>query len=353
MTGDDAVPAQAGRFQLSTGEIAAAISAVIALAVLLAGIPYCPSYEAGKIALGKMWLNTFWGDVATQISGLLAGASKETQSGEASSGQWDHCLMVPFIVGWLVWRQLPLLRAQPLTGSVQGYAMLGFGFFLYLAGFLMESYYVGYGALEIIYAGLVVLFLGWPALRLLWFPILFLMFMWPYNFMEDVALDLRLHMSALGHDLLQLMGIPNVLDGTAIKSLPDATKPFAIDIADPCSGIRSLFALVMIAALYAFIAFDKIWQQVVIVALSVPLVLLGNLARIIILTLGTIHFGELFALGTNEQPSWFHESAGYLVYFVNFGGLIAVGSLLTKFTAPSTEPDSDDESESPEDPGHA
>jgi exosortase len=176
--------------------------------------------------------------------------------------------------------------------------------------------------------------------------------MWPYNFMEDVALDLRLHMSALGHDILQLMGIPNLLDGTAIKSLPNSPTPFAIDIADPCSGIRSLFALVMIATLYAFISFEKLWQQIVIVALSVPLVLVGNLVRIIILALGTIHFGETFALGTNTQPSWFHEGAGYLVYFINFGGLIAAGSLLSKLTSPSPSGD-DEEDHAPEDPDHA
>jgi exosortase len=243
--------------------------------------------------------------------------------------------MVPFIVAWLVWRQWPRLRELPLTGSVHGYAFLGFGFFTYLAGFLMESSYAGFGAMEFVYAGLVVLFLGWAALRLLLFPIAFMIFMWPYNFMEDVALELRLHMSALSHYVLQFIAVPNMLQGTAIMSLPGSPTPFAIDIADPCSGIRSLFALVMIAALYGFVAFEKAWQQLLIIALSIPLVFLGNLVRIVILALGTIHFGAPFALGDNEHPSWFHESAGYLVYFINFGGLIAVGSFLTKLTTPA------------------
>ena len=165
------------------------------------------------------------------------------------------------------------------------------------------------------------------------------MFMWPYNFMEDVALELRLHMSALSHHVvLQFIDVPNILQGTAITSVPEFTAtPFAIDIADPCSGIRSLFALVMIAAVYSFIAFDKVWQQLVIIALAVPLVIVGNLVRIVLLALGTIHFGEAFALGTNTQPSWFHEGAGYLVYFINFGGLIGVGTLLSRFSPPSPD----------------
>jgi exosortase/archaeosortase family protein len=146
--------------------------------------------------------------------------------------------------------------------------------------------------------------------------------------------------------VLQLIGVPNLLQGTAIVSLPGAASPFAIDIADPCSGIRSLFALVMIASLYAFIAFEKPWQQIILIALSVPLVFIGNLARIVMLTLGTIHFGRDFALGTNDHPSWFHEGAGYLVYFINFGALIGLGVLLSRVTSPP--PPHDDSS-----PDHA
>jgi exosortase len=354
MTGEDSAPQ---RLQFNPGLAAALASALIACVVLLGFIPYCTSYGAGKVSLFYLWTTTFWGDLAAQgvdlvrwlansISGvwpwlsgelyhLIGQTPGETQSGEASAGEWNYCLMVPFIVAWLVWRQWPKLRELPLTGGAFGYAFLGFGFFTYVAGFLMESYYAGFVAMEFVYAGLIVLFLGWAALRLLVFPIAFTMFMWPYNFMEDVALELRLHMSALSHYVLQFIAVPNMLQGTAVMSLPGSPTPFAIDIADPCSGIRSLFALVMIAALYAFIGFEKVWHQVVLITLAIPLVFLGNLVRIVILALGTIHFGETFALGSNEHPSWFHECAGYLVYFVNFGGLMAVGSFLSKLTAPS------------------
>jgi exosortase len=375
MTGDNAAPASKERFQFTTGEIVAVISVFVALVVLLSVIRYSPSYEAGKVSLGWLWVNTFYYDIQAQFVDLLRWIANligkvwpwlafrifdvvgtkygETQSGEASSSEWNYCLMVPFIVGWLVWRQVPQLRALPLAGSTHGYALLGFGIFLYLAGFLMESYYVGFGALEFVYAGFILLFLGWAALRLLWFPLVFLMFMWPYNFMEDVALELRMLMSALSHHVLQFIDVPNMLQGTAILSLPGSSSPFAIDIADPCSGIRSLFALVMIAAVYAFIAFDKAWQQLLIIALSVPLVFLGNLIRIVILALGTIHFGETFALGTNTQPSWFHEFAGYLVYFVNFGGLIGAGTLLSKLSTASPAAEDSDNDHAPEEDAHA
>jgi exosortase len=332
MTGEKG-EASPGRLQWTPGGIAACVSAVVVCAILLGAVQYCPSYYAGKIPLSQMWVDTFWSDLSTQIAGIFSGASKETQSGEASASEWNYCLMVPFIVAFLVWQRWPQVRAVPFAGSPHGYGLLGAGLFLYLAGFLMDSYYVGMGAMEFVYAGLIVLFLGWPAMRVLFLPVVFLMFMWPYNFMEDVALELRLHMSALSHGVLQVIGVPNALQGTAIVSPPGAASPFAIDIADPCSGIRSLFALVMIATVFAIIAFDKLWQQLIIIALAVPLVILGNLVRIVLLTLGTIHFGEAFALGSNDSPSWFHEGAGYLVYAINLGGLLAVGVPLMRFNS--------------------
>ena len=320
-------------------DVLAWASAIIACVVLLGCIRYCPSYLAYKETLLQAWISTFWDDVSTQISGLFSAKPKETLSGETVASEWNYCGMVPFIVAWLVWRLWPQLRAAPIQGSPVGYAILTAGFLLYIAGFLMENYYIGMGAMEFVYAGLIVLFLGFEIMRLLLFPWAFLMFMWPYNFMEDVALELRLVMSSLSHHLLQLIDVPNALQGTAILSPPGAAHPFAIDIADPCSGIRSLFALVMIAAVFAFISFEKLWQQAIIIVLAVPLVIIGNLVRIIILALATIHFGESFALGSNTQPSWFHESAGYLVYLINFGGLILAGTLLGRFTSPPPDDD--------------
>jgi exosortase len=334
MTGDNAADAPSARPFENKRDLLAWVSALVTCGALLGAVRYCPSYENFKLTLFGAWISTFWKDLSTQIYSLFAGKPKGTMAAETVTSEWTYCLLVPFIVAWLVWYLWPKLRETPIRPHAAGYGILAVGFFLYVIGFLMENYYVGMGSMEFIYAGLIVLFLGWPIMRLLVFPWAFLMFMWPYDFMEDFATTLRQYMSGISHHLLQMIDVPNVLNGTAILSAPGSAHPFAIDIADPCSGIRSLFALVMIACLYAFIAIDKVWQQAVIIALAAPLVFLGNLVRIIILALGTIHFGEAFALGTNAEPSWFHEFAGYLVYAINFGGLILTGSLLIRFTSP-------------------
>ena len=73
------------------------------------------------------------------------------------------------------------------------------------------------------------------------------------------------------------------------------------------------------------------WKKWVLFLCAPPLAVAGNLARIIMLTIGTVAFGSEFALGKNplENPSWFHLAAGYLVFLVALCGMMGVGWLLS------------------------
>jgi exosortase/archaeosortase family protein len=117
-----------------------------------------------------------------------------------------------------------------------------------------------------------------------------------------------------------------------VHGIPQGAK-FAVDIADACSGIRSLFALVMITALYANLTLSKSWQQWTLFVLAAPFAVIGNFARILLLTFGTLLFGSPFAIGTNQTPSNFHEGAGFFVYLVALGSMYAVGQKLLAYDA--------------------
>ncbi|MFZ4387861.1 MAG: exosortase/archaeosortase family protein, partial [Chthoniobacterales bacterium] len=131
---------------------------------------------------------------------------------------------------------------------------------------------------------------------------------------------------------------PCLQQGTAIVSAPDfaaglaAGQRFAVDVANPCSGIRSLFALMMVGALFAHFTLKGAWRKWILFLCTPPLAVMGNLARILMLTIGTVAFGSDFALGKNplEHPSWFHMTAGYLVFIVALCGMMGIGSLLNR-----------------------
>jgi exosortase len=229
-----------------------------------------------------------------------------------------------------------LLSITPKTGW-GGLVLLIIGLLIYWCGHLADVTFAGLVSLIVILAGAVWWLLGWEFLKALSFPIAFLIFAIPFPGLDSmVALPLRYLMSKLGVVILNLVGVPVVLVGTGILSAPDAAQhlatgqKFAVDVANPCSGIRSLFALMMVGALFAHFTLKGTWRKWALFLCTPPLAIAGNLARILMLTIGTVAFGSEFALGKNplEHPSWFHMLAGYLVFIVALLGMMGVASLL-------------------------
>ena len=84
----------------------------------------------------------------------------------------------------------------------------------------------------------------------------------------------------------------------------------------------------MVSALYGYFTQKGSWRKAVLFLCSIPLAIAGNLARIIMITLGTIAMGPEIAIGTLEKPTFFHMLAGYLVFVVALGGMLGVSQLL-------------------------
>jgi exosortase len=258
--------------------------------------------------------------------------------------EWEHCWLVPLaVIGLIIYRRKTLAEI-PVAGSWLGLVALVGSFFVYWVGYLADNVYLGYAALIGIVGSAVLWMLGWKWLKALSFPLAFLVFMFPLPFMDNfLAFPLRIFMSTVSVGFLNLIGLSCLQSGTAIVSAPDFAaglaqgQRFAVDVADPCSGIRSLFALMMVSALYGYLVMDKPWKKWVIFLSSIPLAVAGNFARIIMLTLGTIALGPETAIGSLEEPTLFHQASGFLVFAVALGGMLGVGWLLQKFS-PEQEP---------------
>jgi exosortase len=259
-----------------------------------------------------------------------------------ASGDWGHCLMVlpgAFLLFVYAIYQNPLpTPASSWLGMA--FVILAFGFFW--VGHRVGTHYIGFFAFQSMVIGAVWFQLGWRTVTFFGFPLIFLVFAWPVPFLDNyIAFPLRMLMSHAAVFSLDLIGIDVVRNGTGILSAPDpmlgipAGKKFAVDVADPCSGIRSLFALMMASALYGNFQLKTWWQKWILFLCSAPLAIAGNLARILMLTIGTIVFGPEFAIGKNPltDPSWFHIIAGFIVFAVAIGGMIGISRLLLDFSS--------------------
>lgn len=260
--------------------------------------------------------------------------------------EWEHCWLVPLAVIGLVFYRRKALAALPIESCWSGLPALLATFFIYWAGYLADNIYLGYAALLAFLASVALWLLGWRWLKALLFPIGFLVFMLPLPFMDNfLAFPLRILMSSVSVGFLNMIGLACTQSGTAIVSAPDfaaglaSGERFAVDVADPCSGIRSLFALMMVSALYGYLAMDRPWKKWVVFLSSIPMAVAGNFARIIMLTVGTIALGPETAIGTMEEPSTFHMASGFLVFGVALGGMLAIGWLLQRFASkPASRP---------------
>jgi len=250
---------------------------------------------------------------------------------------WAHCAFVPLISIFLVYLRRAYLATIPVKGSIVGLGIIIFSLGLYWIGYKAETQYIGWAAVQLLIAGIIIWYLGWRFFGAVFFPWLFLAFSWPLMFLDGwVALPLRLLMSNISYEFLNLIGLETVRQGTAILSAPDpaaglkAGESFSVDIADPCSGIRSLFALMMLCALYGYMAMPRVWQHIIVFLCAIPLAILGNFVRILMLTFGILGFGSEFAIGPDEDhPSTYHMAAGFAVFAVAILGMLGVGRLLT------------------------
>ena len=253
--------------------------------------------------------------------------------------EMQHGFLVLPAIAYLIYQSRgELLKVPRTSANIPGLFVLAAGLFLFWAGSQADVTSIGLGSLMVVVVGLVWFFLGWRMLLLLSFPIGFFIFAIPIPGLDTmVAYPLRVIMSNTSAAVLDFIGIHVVRQGTGILSAPDpllglpAGKKFSVDVADPCSGIRSLFALLMVSALYAHFTLKIWWEKWILFLCAIPLAISGNLARILALTLATVAFGTEFAIGKNAltEPSWFHMAAGYLVFGVAIGGMLGIAWLLS------------------------
>jgi exosortase len=247
-------------------------------------------------------------------------------------GEWGFGMFVPLAVAGLFWFRRREILATPVEPALKsGGLILLFGFLIYWAGYRGEQKYFGYAAGQILVLGTLLWFLGWGWFRKVFWLWALLGMMWPWRFLiERISAPLQLVMAKLTSAFLQLCGVGAVRSGSAVHT--DTVDPVAggfisMDIDVGCSGMRSLFALVMIGLIFAFLQVREEWKRWVLMA-CVPLVaVIGNFVRMLMLYGGSRMWGSKFAIGEEHDMSGFHMLAGLMVFVVALlllGGMVEV-----------------------------
>lgn len=165
-------------------------------------------------------------------------------------------------------------------------------------------------------------FFGCETAKRMLFPAAFMLFCIPMaTYLDIVTVHLRLLATGIAGSILTGFGAAVTRTGTMIAA---ADGSFAIDVAAPCSGLRSIFALMALTAGYAYFNQPTYLRRAILFASSIPLAIFGNVMRILTICLvGTYASGD-FATG------FYHDYSGYVVFIVAIALMVAFGELITK-----------------------
>ena len=240
------------------------------------------------------------------------------------TGHWSHVSnyshgpLIPLIAAMLVWwKRKELLAAQRIPAP-QGTVVVAIAVGFYYIGVKAAQPRVVVFSFVLLLYGLALAVGGREIFRHLFFPISFLFLMIPLNFLDEVVgFPLRQMVASLSTILLNWLGIETFRVGTAIYS-----RVFHFDVADPCSGIRSLMALTTVTAAYAYVTQRVQWKRWVLFLSAMPLAVLGNLARVTSIALVAEVYGQELATKT------YHDYSGYIVFGVALSAMVIIGLLL-------------------------
>lgn len=197
---------------------------------------------------------------------------------------------------FLVWqRRDELARLIPEPLPLVGWPLLVGGLLLHALGQAMEVIILEVAAQIPILAGVLLLTLGRRAVRLLWFPILFLVFMIPLpGFLVDsLTGSLKQQVSVLAEQLLYLLDYPVARTGVTLT-----VGQYQLLVADACSGLHSLYSLSAVGLLYIQLMPRQGWLRTAILAAAIlPIAFAANVLRVLFLALATYHFGEAASQG--------------------------------------------------------
>jgi exosortase len=238
---------------------------------------------------------------------------------------YSHGFLVPLIAGYFFWLRWPELKTRPVKPDGLGLVVIVWGVFQLLVAWLGTEYFTMRTSLIVLLAGMTLFWFGRAVLKGMALPLGYLIFMVPipYIIYDMIAFPLKLFVTKVSVVFLKTVGVVVLREGNIIM-FPSTT----LEVADACSGIRSLISLLAIAVAYAFLIKISNVRRWIIIFSALPIAVATNALRVIITGILAQWWGSRAAEG------FFHEFAGMAVFVLALVMLVACGELLRRSGAP-------------------
>jgi len=223
----------------------------------------------------------------------------------------SYGILVPFLSLYFIWNRRDKLTAVPQQSANWGFVLLTISLLIYLLALVGGVAFISRLMLVWAFAGLVLYVYGWPRFKVLSFPLIFLLFMVPVpvSIVGLITLPLQTFATKVSAGLIKACSIPVYREGNMLYFVQTQ-----LEVAEACSGIRSLMALIMLSLVFVYLSKQGIWKKVFLVISAIPIALTGNLLRVSGTGILAHFYGDKVAQG------FMHEFSGLAVFV--FGMLI-------------------------------
>ncbi|MGA7750529.1 MAG: exosortase B [Gallionella sp.] len=243
------------------------------------------------------------------------------------SGLWatEEQMQGPIIFAlsiWLIYIQWPLMmeKSEGDHPSVTGWVVFAIGLILYIVGRALEVYIFEVGSLIWMLAAILLIKRGASALKVVWFPLFFMLFMIPLpgTFVIMLTMPMKMAVSYVTEQILYWANYPIARDGVILQ-----IGQYQLLVADACAGLQTLLTLESLGLFYLNVVhYSSVFRNVALAILIIPISFSANVIRVISLTLITYYFGDAAGQG------FLHEFAGMVLFLSGLILIMGVDKLL-------------------------
>ena len=231
----------------------------------------------------------------------------------------SHGMLVPLISAALIWTKREEIKSTPITYAYMGAIILVLSLVIYVLAYAGQTAVISRIMIITTLIGLIIFNFGVPLFKTIAFPLCYLIFMVPVpvSIYSMVSLPLQLFATNISRFLIQAVNIPVYQEGNMLYFVQTQ-----LEVAEACSGLRSMTAFVMLAVLFAYLM-KKNWpRRIFMVASAIPLAIVANILRVTGTGILAHFYGEDIAKG------FMHEFSGLVVFAFGFVIMIVLFLLL-------------------------
>lgn len=233
-----------------------------------------------------------------------------------SNANYSYGYLIPPLAAYFAWERRHRVLELPLEGSRWGAVLVAGALCVFLVGLMGGVYFLARASSVLFLIGSLTFVAGWRWMRELAFPVLFLFLMIPIpNFLFiQIALPLQNFAAQVAEWALFTLEVPILRTGNVIN-----LANTQLEVAEACSGLRSLFALVTTGVVFAYFFGRTAVQRVLIVLMAVPIAIVVNAARVA----GTGWLAHSY--GLEIATGYYHTMEGFAMFAIAFVLLAGVG----------------------------